>query len=428
MKKIGILALSLFLFAGCFHKSVKTGEADNIEKVIIYEGKEGKFMITVEDVFQATSKKSGGGITHISGYSDQRITSYDLNTGKISAREGTGEQIKKNIVLLGYSEGNIWFYSKAEDLGLHSRDPKTLAIKITQEKFFEVNATLKGNMAQSEWYQIKKFYSFDPINNILFVTDNQGIYYKVNTTTLKAEKLPATFKIPADFFAKENGVNSGQFNKEDLELRGEMRKCIEFKNKKISPDLSFLDGKLLVDLNINSLYKKLAILYEQEKIQREKDSLVYDSLKAKDKGRTWFYERPFAENYRSESDAVKNYKEIRDNFRLPSEEYLLMPDSTSFFIIHKTSTAKDARLQISKMRFKNKTNLKEEWKVKFDDVFYDADAAKTTDTFKKVFSKGNPDFSFNSYDLIGDKLLIIHMLNAVCLDVKTGKILWKFSF
>jgi hypothetical protein len=428
MKKIGLLLIVLFLFGGCFHKSVKTGEADDIEKVIVYTGKEGSLLITVEDVFQASSKKSGGGITHISGHNDQRITSYDLSTGKILAREGTGEQIKNNIVLLGFSEGNIWFYSKDEDLGLHSRDPKTLAVKITQEKFFEANPTLKGNLGQSEWYQITDFYSFDPINKRVFLADNQGVYYAVNTTTLKAEKLPLSFKMPNDFFRKENGISRGLFNGADLDISGEKRKHIEVNNKEVNGNLSFLDGKLMADFNINSLYKRISVLHDLELKKRAIDSLKFDSAKAANKSHSWIYDRPFSDNYRFATKTSESFKEITVNCNLPREEYLLMPDSNTFFIMHKTSTAKDARLIISKMNLTNKASLKEEWQTKLDDIFFDADAAETTDSFKKVFSKGSPKFDFKYYDLVGDKLIIIHMLNAVCLDVKTGKVLWKFSF
>jgi len=70
----------LLLLSSCFHKDVRT---DNIASSIIYQGEKGDYIICKEVIFQATSKSSKGGFTQISGYNEYRISSYDMQTGKL---------------------------------------------------------------------------------------------------------------------------------------------------------------------------------------------------------------------------------------------------------------------------------------------------------------------------------------------------------
>lgn len=60
----------MLLFSGCFHKDIDTGRADDIVGNLIYSGKEGDFIISKEEIFQANSKSTENGVTHISGYTE----------------------------------------------------------------------------------------------------------------------------------------------------------------------------------------------------------------------------------------------------------------------------------------------------------------------------------------------------------------------
>lgn len=78
------------------------------------------------------------------------------------------------------------------------------------------------------------------------------------------------------------------------------------------------------------------------------------------------------------------------------------------------------------MKLKNEKELSEIWTTTLPDIYYDYNAARATDSFKRVFSKGNPELKFMFADLAGDKLVFIYMLHAFCLDVNSGKLLWDF--
>src|SRR5687768_6008398 len=123
----------LLLFSSCFHKDVMNDRADDVEESFIYKGKDGTYIITKEEIFQATSKKSSGGFTQISGYAEYRISSYDLETGNLNGRAELGEGMEEAFTILGATEGKLWIYSIDPDLGFHARDPKTLEI-LTDEK------------------------------------------------------------------------------------------------------------------------------------------------------------------------------------------------------------------------------------------------------------------------------------------------------
>jgi hypothetical protein len=68
----------------------------------------------------------------------------------------------------------------------------------------------------------------------------------------------------------------------------------------------------------------------------------------------------------------------------------------------------------------------EAWKTVLPNVFFDPSAAQQTDAFQEVFSKGDPVFDFEFFDIIGDRLIVIYSLNMVCIDIATGKIRWQF--
>ncbi|MFH0864725.1 MAG: hypothetical protein V1904_00920, partial [Bacteroidota bacterium] len=187
MKKYFTIFILFSLFLSCFHKSVENDEADDIVKAIIYHGKDGAYLVTVESIFQASSKSSENGISYTTGYTDLRITSYDMTTGKQSARVASGDQTEENNTMLGWNEGNIWFYSMED--GLHSRDPKTLDIKITQDKILGKNPMLGKAMAECEWYKITQYFAFEYATEKLIITDNQGFHYSLDPVSFNTEKL-----------------------------------------------------------------------------------------------------------------------------------------------------------------------------------------------------------------------------------------------
>jgi hypothetical protein len=434
MRRVFIFSISLLFLASCMHKSVMEGEADDIVTTKIYDFKDGKYLVTLESIFQATSKKSGGGFTSISGYNDLRLTTYDLKTGKRLIRKKMGKEQKHPIVMLGFTEGNLWFYS--EDDGLHSRDPKTLEIKTTQDKIVEKNSYLKDNFATCEWYQLGQFYSFSILTNKLIVSDKQGFRYAIDPTSLVAEKLPDDFKFP-NASTNTPFETSSEFNQQYLGFEGDLRKQISKQSKPVNPDLTFLDGKFIIDNNLSRVLVAVNEKYLFYKELHDGKNKEFEDFKAKHGSDYWKLKNDQYKKFRNLEDSLRDIARIKDDYerkvnsivdygRLTGGNPLLMTDSISFFVIHKTSTAKDALMNISKVQLKNNKELKEMWQTKLDGIFYDYNAACETSSFKVVFSKGNPKFDYMFADIVDNKLVIVYMLHSICIDTESGKIQWKF--
>jgi hypothetical protein len=118
--------------------------------------------------------------------------------------------------------------------------------------------------------------------------------------------------------------------------------------------------------------------------------------------------------------------DIMVNGHSNSYDQLLSPDTATFFVFHSSGTQKDANVVISRIQLKNNTELHELWSTEMPGLFHNPGAARETNTFKAVFSKGSPEFRFSYINLDNDKLIIVWMLHVYCLNIKDGTILWKF--
>jgi len=182
--------------------------ADDIESTLLYHGKEGTFVICKEKIFQATSKSSSGGMTRISGYNDFRISSYNINTGKLSARiKLKGHEDDGNCILLGITGDKVWFYSVDKDFGLHCRNPKSLDVIADQQKLW-ANPQLKPlTLAQPKWYDLPKYFSFNWMKNKIMLSDMQGFTYYYNPVNDSVQKTNDKIS-PFAIFSKDYLENS----------------------------------------------------------------------------------------------------------------------------------------------------------------------------------------------------------------------------
>ena len=273
-----ILLIVIISISSCYHKNVAKCEADDIINIFEYTKDNVNYIISVENIFQATSKSSEGGFTQISGYNQHRISVYELNTGKIVNRFDLGKMnYKKPYLVLGCGENNIWIYSLNKNKGLISLDPLTLKEKVNQSQIFIYNPHLKDNLAVPAYTQVQDYYFFDDITNRLIVTDNQGYRYSISSKSLLSEKIDDNekfYQVSSKYYLS----NSSEFKDKNIYLKGDIRKVIEFDNKVISNNNSFIDGKFILDCNRNRIYFKCANLLK--KLEKEYNKLVQsiDSL------------------------------------------------------------------------------------------------------------------------------------------------------
>jgi len=97
----------------------------------------------------------------------------------------------------------------------------------------------------------------------------------------------------------------------------------------------------------------------------------------------------------------------------------------TFFILHASSTNKDAALVVSSVEWAPGQPLRQRWQTTLPDLFFDPANARETSAFKTVFSSGNPQFRFKWADIAGQQLLITWMLQTCCIDTENGKVLWR---
>ncbi|MCX6555221.1 MAG: hypothetical protein NTZ12_09460 [Candidatus Aminicenantes bacterium] len=146
---ISVALLSgILIMGGCFHKNMAKCEADNIIKAAVYRGPLGDILIAHESIFQALGKSSGRGFTRIYGYTETRLSAYGLENGQLLARIEFGRETKTPISFLGISGGRLWFYSLDPLLGLHGRNPSTLAVTVTQKQILAAEPALQNNLAK----------------------------------------------------------------------------------------------------------------------------------------------------------------------------------------------------------------------------------------------------------------------------------------
>ncbi|MEO8665377.1 MAG: PA2928 family protein [Ignavibacteria bacterium] len=424
--------VSIQFSCGLLKKNVMKDIADDVKEVVISENSGEKFLVVKQEIFQATSKSDNGGIRQITGYNEYRITSYDINSGKISKRIETGDR-EVNPIFLGETQGKLWYKSSGKELGFHARDPKNLDIIVTQAKVVEVNPFLKDNFSQPEWNNIGRYYGFDPEKNMPMVSDNSGFVYYIDPASLKAEKTTESikdFKFNNTCISTSMKINANT----SINLSGSPRCYITYSGKNLK-DISFLKGEFIKSSNMrapnaNAGYL-LPFMKEIEKINKEIDSTenfitAFDTTGVKNNSRS------FSNNHlewakKNLERAKDNLENITDKIKRKSNDDLfdIVTKDNCVFVMSQTDVTDQARVIISKIRINSDTTASQVWQTALKDIYRDPDKGFDKSSFEVVFSKGNPDLRTMRVIEGNDKLIFIFMLRATCIDVQTGNIVWQ---
>lgn len=436
MKRLLPLTAVLFL-ASCFHKDVMNDVADDVKSAFVYTGKEGNYIITLEEIFQATSKESGGGFTSISGYAEYRLTSYNAANGNIAARVDLGEGRDENeTLILGITDGKLWLYSYWTDLGLHYRDPVTLEVKETQAQLMQ-KPSLKGiALSKPEWSRIGSFYGFDPVSKRIMISDQQGYKYFLDPSTFAIEKTEAD--IPDPNWSRNITGNSGELSYEkSVNLEGDPRKLPVYENKKKENGESYLFASYLLDENplrraaevrpyADSLDRRIDSLKKREAELAAIDPQIADE-------HIYSYRMPAHLR-----DAKEDWEETRRKLqseKYQAERYLRDMDTHSYYLLSDergtaftwsaSSVGDTCRAVITKIRLKPDSSFARVWQLKLDDFYFDPDKADNAGAFETVFSDGDPDFGFQWFRVFDGKLILISQLRMAAIDLKSGQLLWN---
>ena len=404
-------------------KNVMKDKADNISEFLIAESDGEYFLISKEEIFQATSKSDNNGIRQITGFTEYRLSAYDLNSAQLIKRIEFGDRKTGECKLLGYTKGLLWYKSVDPVLGFHARDPKTLDVIITQDMITEVNPFLKGNLSQPEWNSLRNYYGFNSQKNMPVVSDNSGFLFTIDPVSLKAEKTDERL----EEYKYDNSCLSSSVKispNVNLSLKGSPRNHPELSGREFK-DISFLKGEIIESsvLIYPSVSSKefLAPLYKEI---REYE-LQIDSIKKlinNNTANTKFAERNIQNLERKISHA--NDKIKRESGK---ESFSLVTDDGCIFIYSQTDVTDQSKVLISKIKIKDESGMTQIWQSELGNIFVDPEKGMDRSSFDVVFSKGNPDFRTKRAVMGDGKLVIMSMLRAVCIDVDTGKILWEID-
>ncbi len=410
--------------------------ADDIKEVIVSKNSEGVFVVIKEEVFQAVSKSDQGGFRRISGYTENRISSYDINTGKLIKRIVLGEREESECAFLGETNGKLWYKSVDANLGFHAKDPKTLEVIISQEDIIKTNPFLANNLSKPEWNSIQKYYGFDVMKMKPMVSDNAGYVYYIDPVSLKAEKTSKSIKS----FDFDNTCTSSSMKIDanaSIYLQGSPRNYINYFSKDIK-EPSFLKGDFLKSSNIiyssdASLkflepYKEKISMYENQVDSLKKIIENIDTSSA-DKSKMNSMQHGYRKIQRSIDNLEDKIKYAeRDLSRYSDDElYDIVTSDNSVFVLSQSDVSDKAKVVISKIFLGKDSTLTPGWNTQLDNIYREPDKGFDKSSFEFVFSKGDPDLNTMRVVYSDNKLILVFMLTATCIDADSGRILWSID-
>ena len=429
---LGCLLPIVFFLPSCFHKSDKTCQADDIINSFSCHTSNGDFLITHESIFHATSKSSGSKGTFISGYTDYRYTVRDLHTGLQQTRLVTGER-EEDLLPIGYDGTQLWCYSADKQTGLHSRNPESMELMVSQQQVENVNPSLAGNINAPSFIEAGKFFRYDPVNKNIMLTDLKGNLFTLNPVTLKATGISKKPSFP-NSFSYPYAETAHMVNGELISLSGNPRNKIDFDGDNKSAE-SFLSGKILLEQNTNCLSSTAANLLKQRDTLYIKKQWEYDSLLSrypvlKDKSLAYRNNDAYhaaSRFYELQNDLAHRKRESgykADEVTRNLNNLALGNDSNTIYILHANNLTDTASVLISKIIIKENAPILQ-WTTIVPHIYFDPSKGIKRDRMAEVFKSGNPQFRYEWYGVEGNMLVGIKMLFAFGIDIRTGRVVWE---
>jgi hypothetical protein len=408
--------------------------ADDVIDVFVYSGKEGDFIICKEAIFQATSKKSGGGFTSISGYNEYRLSVYDLKTGALKARQEIGEGIEEEKLVLGCYDGLIWMFGAQKELGLHARSIVTLEIVKTQAQLMTSGPLKNFQFAYPEWSRLEEYYMLDAFAGVIHLTDRVGRKYVYNFSNQQLNESKEKWR--SWRWDDQRKTDVYQDNDRYFRLKGDARKFVEDSRSERKSDKDYLNGQLLKD---NDAFRTSALMDKERKILNSNIRSIEDTMLKLEQLYPFLKEGNYP--YGNASSAARvAYNDYRtfgwqkeemvrqlDRFNESSFDFnnrMLAPDTNHLIVLHANEISDTAGLMCSYLSIEP-TGLRELWSLRIPGMYYDPGKADQKGAFETVFSDGNPEFRFERFTYHGTTLVMIYQLTLTAIDVQSGKVLWQ---
>lgn len=394
--------LNFVVFAIIFLINQAQGQAfDHMVRTIIFTENKTDYIAFQTNEFKTTDQSYNQGNISTTGITKQRILIYNLNTGHQVAAKSFGTRDSKSaIYLLGYSPGNLWIYSKKYKSGLQSLHPFDLSINTTQATIYASLNTSIGRFLDPTWNEIEDYYSFDPIQQKIIITNTDTVHYYIDAQTFATQ--PITEKIKLGNINANNKSLQVIYNNKPLSFEGFNYLNIKWGTNTYETP-SFLMGQFL--LNTNKKQKFDAYYSMLETIALKTNTSQPDTL-------TTYL------NTKKNMDAlIRGFK---------SDEMLLAGPDSSFFVLEKSAEAGNAVIKINRLTI-NRQGLKRNWEIAIAGMFYNIYQARDSKDFKTYFGDFMPNSTQSDFYMINNKLIVIYLNQVCCIDTQSGKILWRFQ-
>ncbi|MBI9066541.1 MAG: hypothetical protein JEZ09_04570 [Salinivirgaceae bacterium] len=388
-KYLKYIVLLVCVFCQSLNAKASINTTEDIVNIVFFNENEINYVAFQIEVFVKKGSSYEQGNLRTEGYNENKLCVFNLNNGELLAEKIMGRQDSLNaIYLIGYSNGNLWIYSKKHKSGLQSLDPLTLDKKISLATIYKTIDNNVGLFIDPEWREISKFYSYNTINNTLILTSSDSISYEMDPNSFSISK--TNYKINTKTAPKSKS-ETNNYLLQNISLLG-------YKYMKIKwGTTTFENPTFLYGNFINNIQKDKKYLYYK--------SLI-DTLKDPDK------------------TVLKNMKALEKG--LNADETLLLHKNT-FFVVGKSMEAGNAVLNISNLLINSNNTLQKNWDKSISGMFYNVSMARFSNEFKAYFGENVPPNCDAKFFLIDDQLIIIYLLRVCYINANTGEIIWQIK-
>lgn len=232
--------------------------------------------------------------------------------------------------------------------------------------------------------------------------------------------------------------NTGSFtNEEYVFLNANGRQKLMYGYEDSTGKFSYLNGEILMDVNpVHDVERKNNALFDIENEEtgiRNTINRLYalypgidvEGIKYSELSNEEWKVKNTCDSPDREMESLERERKSITRESLKYIDHPALSDAPgNLFIIHATDVTDTARMLLTKVNLSGKA-FTETWTVKLPEFYRYPEKADSKGAFETVFSDGNPNFRYQWFELVDDKLFMISQLRIICIALKSGKTAWE---
>ena len=378
-----------FKSSGMF-RSGKRSDATELYQLYPVQSNGKNYLISLEGVFKTNIYNRQGGIIQRSGNTDIRISVYDIESGEQKGRSVIGSYGDSKTKILGAGKDVLWLYNHKE--GLHSVSIPDLETKTKQENIIQANTSLSGGLAEADQYMnnVNELYGYNAAADALMVTTVSGAKVWINAATFQntdAAILPVAANDDMDRIMKsiEEAAEQGNIPQDQI------TEMVNMVMRQATSEMGFSEMKNLSDRVTGP--DSCTYAFEGSTVRTLTQSACPQPKTVENKtGKKGSYIEP----------------EFLSSYDAKNKQYVNPPflGSDNVIIFHAASMGSKTNLLMSMLTTRD---LQPAW------------------TCKTNIPLGNykASYSVNAEFAQGDSLFLAVNNHFLCVNVKTGNLIWK---